>query len=178
MSFYCWVWGPVVLETPLINLGQFFWLCLLLISFVLHPTHWGLAVDRAGKRESRDYYASSGQEQTKHQCVTNTVLAKNTKHSSIWTVIKKVNLIPVRPSIIPTLYPTPLSSHSSSLFSFEHPICIWSNFYILLTFLLTYLIHTSLHLILLCHTIFVLSIPVVSHIWSSLSATITLYTTC
>ena len=51
---------------------------------------------QCGKKRRPWHCASSVQQQPKHQCVTNTVLATNPKRSIIQTAMKKINCLPAR----------------------------------------------------------------------------------
>lgn len=89
--------------------------------------------------------------------------------------MKKVNATPVRP---PTLIPYCLR-HTPVFCYLIHLSILWLRYSYMVSFLcpnraspLTYLTYAALqHLILLCHTFFLLSILFISYAWSSLSST-------
>lgn len=103
-QFYFWAWCYMeMLYWPLASSGQQSWLVCSFFGILLlaypQPACYGGRV-----RKIKLWHSSStAQPETKHCCVTNTLLVMNPKHSTIWAIMKKVNSIPVRPSI-PLLY--------------------------------------------------------------------------
>ena len=105
LSFYCWPQCPMAGNIPLVRSGHLSQLCSLPAS-CRPPACW----PRVGHGlESFDaVQALFSNSQTTG--ALSTLLAINTKNSTIWAAMKKVTSIPARPSTISTPYSIPFAS--------------------------------------------------------------------
>lgn len=86
-SFYHSAWCYMIWNSPLASSSWLSWPCPIPISCL--STAY-LLWEQSRKKRKPWPCARSVQQQPKHWCVINTVLATNLKHSSLWNAIKKV----------------------------------------------------------------------------------------
>lgn len=91
-QFYCSAWGHMVWNIPLANWGQLSWLCPL--QLLVQPQPCFLA----GQENLKNPWlsVSPAQHQLKHQCVIDTILILNSKHSHVPVTKKKIMSIPAK----------------------------------------------------------------------------------